>query len=114
MNSAKRLSIDMCKETCPALEYEVYTAYEEICKKLNLESDKQEIVHNILIDTYCEKFKDVGTHLLRDALNTACENILSLEDKLYDTVHESNTTISKLEDKIDDLEYIISELESKL
>ena len=96
MNSAKRLSIDMCKETCPALEYEVYTAYEEICKKLNLESDKQEIVHNILIDTYCEKFKDVGTHLLRDALNTACENILSLEDK------------------IDDLEYIISELESKL
>lgn len=87
-NKAKRMSFNLCDETCPALEQMVYGAYDDICKKLDLNDNQREIVFNILIEEYCEKFKDVGTHLLRDALNKCCENVLDLEDRIDELEYE--------------------------
>lgn len=81
---AEKMSFGLCGETCPALDGLVYAAYDEISKKLDLDERSREVVFNILLDDYCEKFKDVGTHLLRSALNEACETIINLEDKIDD------------------------------
>lgn len=82
------MSFDYCDETCPALDASVYDAYSEISEKLSLNEDQRKIVFNVLIEDYLEKFKNVGTHLLRDALNNACENIIDLEDKIDELEYE--------------------------
>lgn len=87
-NKSIKMSFNMCEETCPALEQMVYGAYDEICKALNLVDSDMEKVFNILIEDYIEKFKDVGTHLLRGALNDACENIIDLTDKIEELEYE--------------------------
>lgn len=85
---AEKLSFGLCSETCPALDNKVYSAYQEICESLELSEDGREIVFNILMEKYIEEFKDVGTHLLRHALNTACETIIELEDKVDELEYE--------------------------
>ena len=83
-----KMSFDYCGETCPELDASVYDAYNEISEKLSLNEDQRKIVFNVLIEDYLEKFKNVGTHLLRDALNSACENIIDLEDKIDELEYE--------------------------
>ena len=85
---AEKLSFGLCGETCPALDNKVYSAYQEICKSLDLGEDGREIVFNILMEKYIEEFKEVGTHLLRGALNEACETIIELEDKISELEYE--------------------------
>ena len=85
---SQKMSFEMCAETCPALDQMVYGAYDEICKKLDLEEKQRGIVFNILNEDYIDRFKDVGTHLLRDALNSACELILELEDRIDELEYE--------------------------
>lgn len=85
---AEKMSFSMCDETCPALDQMVYGAYDEITKKLNLDEKQREIVFNILIEEYTDKFKDVGTHLLRASLNEACERILELEVEVEELEYE--------------------------
>lgn len=79
---ADRLSFGMCGETCPALDNKVYEAYQDICEALKLDCDNKRIVFEILIEIYLDKFKDVGTHLLRNSLTEACETIIELESKV--------------------------------
>lgn len=92
---SKKMSFGYCGETCPSVDGVFYKAYDEICEKLNLDEKDREFVFNLLVEDYCQEVKEVGTFLLRDSLDSACERI------------------EELEDEVENLKYKISEIQNE-
>ncbi len=67
---AKRRSLDYCNETCPA------------------------------VDAALEKVKEVGTYRLREALDSACADLIAAEER----IEELEAELADAKDRIADLE----------
>lgn len=85
---AEKLSFALCPETCPKVNEHFENTFDEIVTAFSLDEINQEILYNLLVEVLSDKIKDDGTLLLRNALNTACDQIIELKSKIEDLNYE--------------------------
>lgn len=110
------MSTEYCKHTCPAVDAELADLLIDVFRVLNDADVDSRIIDAVedMIKASAERTKEVGTYLLRDALDRCYSDLEDEREKvsrLEDELCSSNSRIEDLESEVRQLEDTISEME---